>query len=157
MNAFWAARTPSERTTLLVGGTLAAILLLVALVWLPLERNRVRLTNEIPKLSASIAAMERQAAQVARVRSLPALDTTRGQTPSLGEVTATLGKGIPSAQVSALDDKRVRILGTDVPYGALLETVAAAQSVHGLRVDTARIDALPAAGRVSAELVLSRT
>ncbi|APV50427.1 hypothetical protein BWI17_12410 [Betaproteobacteria bacterium GR16-43] len=156
MNAFWAARTPSERTTLLVGGTLAAILLLVALVWLPLERSRVRLTNEIPRLSASIATMERQAAEVARVRSLPAL---RGQTPNtaLGEVTAALGKGIPSAQVSALDDKRVRILGTDVPYGALLETVATAQAAHGLRVDSARIDALPVAGRVRAELVLSRT
>jgi len=50
----------------------------------------------------------------------------------------------------------VRVSGADVAYGALLEWLGAAQASHGLRVESAKLDALPAAGRVRAELVLTR-
>ncbi len=154
MSALWNERSPSERRVLIAGGAIVLALLLIALVWLPLERNRKRLDAELPRLAASVAAMERQAAEVARVRSIPA--TVSAAAAPLATVAGNLGRAVPGAQISPIDDKRLRITGADVPYGALLETIAAAQASHAMRVDSARIDALPAAGRVRAELVLSR-
>jgi type II secretory pathway component PulM len=154
MNAFWRSRSQRERAVLVGGVVAAAILLVVALVWLPLERSRTRLSAEIPRLAASVATMERNAEEVQRVRSLPA--STPATVAPTATVAPALGRNLANAQVASIDERRVRITGADVAYGALLETIAAAQSTYGLRVDSARIDALPAAGRVRAELVLAR-
>ena len=154
MNAFWAARTPRERVVLATGAGLALVLLLVALAWLPLERTRARLALEIPRLAGSIAKMQAQAVEVQQVRSLPA--TTPATQAALATIVPALMRALPAAQVSAMDERRVRIAGADVAYGALLEAIATAQTTYGLRVDSANIDALPAAGRVRAELVLVR-
>lgn len=154
MNAFWAARSPGERRTLAYGAAIVVALLVLALVWLPLQRSRERLVKELPRLAASIATMERQATEVARVRSMPAV-ASAAEAP-LATLAPALGRSLPTAQVAAIDAKRVRISGADLPFGALLETLADAQATQGLRVDTARIDALPTVGRVRAELVLAR-
>lgn len=154
MRAYWASRSRRERTAIAIGAAAIATILVVAFAWLPLQRARARLAVEVPRLSASVAAMERQAAEVARVRSLPPV-ASAAAAPAAA-VAASLARLLPAAQIAALDEKRVRISGADVPYGALLEAIAAAQSAHGLRVDTARIDALASAGRVRAEIVLAR-
>jgi type II secretory pathway component PulM len=39
----------------------------------------------------------------------------------------------------------------------LLDWLATAQAAHGLRVESARIEALPTPGRVRAELTLARS
>lgn len=153
MKAFWAARSPRERAILATGALLALVLLLGALVWLPLERKRSRLAGELPRLAASVAVMERQAAEVVRVRSLP---PRAGAVAPAAIVASTLGSRLPGAQVAAVDEKRVRVTATDVAYGALLEAIASAQGTHGFGVQSARIDALPAAGRVRVELLLAR-
>jgi len=155
MNAFWAARSPRERAILAAGGAVLAVLLLFVFAWLPLERSRARLAAEVPRLAASVATMEGQAAEVVRVRSLPATPSSAA-TPSAAIATA-LGTRLPGVQASAVDEKRVRLTGSDVAYGALLETIASAQGAYGMRVDSARIDALPAAGRVRVELLLARS
>jgi len=154
MTRFWAQRTPRERMVLAAGAGVAIVLLAIALVWLPLERSRTRLALEIPRLAASIATMQAQAEEVARVRSLPAA-TPATQAP-LETVVPALLRALPAAQVVAIDARRLRITAADVAYGALLEAIAAAQATYGLRVDSASVDALPAAGRVRAELVLTR-
>ena len=99
--------------------------------------------------------MEGQAAEVVRVRSLPATPPS-GATPSAA-IAVAIGTRLPGAQASAVDEKRVRLTGSDVAYGALLEAIASAQGAYGMRVDNARIDALPAAGRVRVELMLARS
>jgi len=150
---FWSARSPGERRIAAVAlGVLAAILV-VTLVWLPLERLRARAAAELPALRASIATLERQAAEVKRLRAMPA--ASNASSAPLGSVAGT--NPLAGAQVAALDDKRVRVAGPDVSFGALLDWLAAVQASHGLRVDSARIDALPTAGRVRAELTLSRS
>lgn len=154
MNAFWTARSPRERAILVAGAGVAFALLLAVLVWLPLERSRARLALEIPRLAAAIAKLESQAEEVKRVRALPA--TTPATLAPLATVVPALTRTLPAAQVSAVDDRRVRITSADVAYGTLLEAIAAAQTTYGLRVDSASIDALPAAGRVRAELMLAR-
>lgn len=154
--ASWNARSPRERLVLGAVLALAAALVAVAFVWLPLERSRARLAVEVPRLAAATAAMEAQAAEVARVRTLPA--ATPGTAAPLASLVASgaLGRALPGAELALADERRLRLKGADLAFGSLLEWIAAAQSAHGLRVESARIDALPAAGRVRAELLLAR-
>jgi type II secretory pathway component PulM len=150
----WHARNRRERRVLGTAGALAALALVVALVWLPLERSRSRLAGELPRLRASIAALERDAEEVRRLRAAPAV------APAAGTPLATLatnGGGLAGATMQVLDERRVRLAGADVSFAALLEWLRNAQATHGMRVESARLDALPAAGRVRAEIFLARS
>ena len=60
-------------------------------------------------------------------------------------------------QLAVLDEARVRLRADDVAFTALLDWLTTAQAAHGLRVQSARIEALPAAGRVRADLTLTRS
>lgn len=150
----WRQRAPRERRTLAWAAALLAALLAFTFAWLPLHRARERLAAELPQLRASIAALERDAADVARLRSQPAVTPTAG-TPLAA--LATNAGGLPGAQVSVLDARRVRVTGADVGFAPLLEWIRNAQATHGMRVESARIEALPVAGRVRAELLLARS
>ena len=150
----WRQRSARERRTLAWGAGIAVLLLVVAFVWLPLERTRQRLATELPALRASIAALERDAAEVERLRKQPAAPAPAG-TPLAS--LATNAGGLPGAQVAVLDARRVRVTGADLSFSALLEWLRNAQATHGMRVESARVDALPAAGRVRAELLLARS
>lgn len=151
--AWWSVRSPRERRVL---GAFAALVvgLLALLVWIDSERTRARLNAELPPLRASIAALERDAAEVQRLRALP-VAATGAQSPLA--TLATNGGGLPGAQIAILDERRVKVTGGDVGFGLLLEWLRNAQATHGMRVESARLDALPTTGRVRAELLLTRT
>lgn len=154
-HAWWSGRSPRERRVLracaaLVLGSLALV------VWVDSERARARLNAELPRLRASIATLERDAAEVGRLRAMPATSAQAGAASPLVTL-ATNGGGLPGAQITVLDERRVRVTGADVGFGPLLEWLRNAQVTHGMRVESARLDALPAAGRVRAELVLTRS
>ena len=153
--AFWSARSPRERTVLAGVGALAAALLLFALVWLPLERSRARVTAQLPQLRASVAEMRAQAAEVTALRSLPARES--GSTPALAALIASgaLTQGLPGARLVALDGKRLKLAMDDASWTRLVEWLSAAQALHGLAVEEASVEALAAAGRVKAEFVLA--
>ena len=77
--------------------------------------------------------------------------------PALRGSLASNAGGLPGAQVAVLDERRVRVSGADVSYAALLEWLRGAAATHGMRVESARLEALPPAGRVRAEITLSRS
>ncbi|HUP29672.1 MAG TPA: type II secretion system protein M [Usitatibacter sp.] len=150
----WRQRSAGERRTLAWGAAIVALLLVVTFAWLPLERTRQRLAAELPALRASIASLERDAAEVDRLRKQPAAAPLAG-TPLAS--LATNAGGLPGAQIAVLDARRVRVTGADMSFGALLEWLRNAQATHGMRVESARVDALPATGRVRAELLLTKS
>ena len=149
--------SPRERSILGAGAAVAGVMLVVALVWLPLERVRVRLAHELPLLRASVEALQRDAEEVKRVRALPA--TMPGNPPPLAGVIASnaWGRELPGVQLSVPDDKHVRLVGDDIAFGALLDWLTTAQAAHGLRVEKARIEAGTMVGRVRADLTLTRS
>ncbi len=150
----WEQRTPRERAVLAAGAGALALLLVLALVWLPLERARTRLARELPVLRASVATLQRQADEVQRLRALPAV---AGESAGpLATLAAGGASGLPGAQLAVLDGRHVRVAGSDVGFAPLLEWLASAQAAHGLHVETARIDALPATGRVRVDITLAR-
>ena len=149
--------SPRERSIVGAGAAVAGVMLVVALVWLPLERVRVRLAHELPLLRASVEALQRDAEEVKRVRALPA--TMPGNPPPLAGVIASnaWGRELPGVQLSVPDDKHVRLVGDDIAFGALLDWLTTAQAAHGLRVEKARIEAGAMVGRVRADLTLTRS
>ena len=153
----WHSRPPRERSMIAAGATVLAIMLAVALIWLPLERARVRLAAELPQLRASVVALQRDADEVKRLRALPA--TIPANPPPLAPLIAanTWARDLPGVQLSVPDERHVKLVGADVGFTALLDWLATAQAAHGLSVETARIEALPAPGRVRAELTLERS
>jgi general secretion pathway protein M len=155
--ALWLSRSPRERSVVAAGATLLAIMLAVALVWLPLERARVRLAAELPQLRASVVALQRDADEVQRLRALPA--TIPASPAPLAPLIAsnTWARELPGVQLSVPDERHVKLTGADVSFTSLLDWLAVAQAAHGLRVESARIEALPAPGRVHAELTLERS
>ncbi len=146
-------RSPRERFILAIVGAVVAATLLVAFVWLPLERSRARLAAELPALRASIGVMQGEAEEAGRLRSMP-LAAKESAVP-LESIAGA--RPLAGAQVSIVDKNTVSVTGNDVAFGSLIEWLAAVQAAQGLRVDSARIEALPASGRVRADLRLSRT
>jgi len=154
LTAAWSLRTPPERRAIAVLAGIVVASLVVALVWLPLERSRARLAAELPALRASIAALQRDADEVKRLRAMPA-PAARPASPLAA--LATNGGGLSGAQMTVLDERRLRLVGDDVSFGALLEWLRNAQSTHGVRVESAKVEARPAAGRVRADIVVARS
>jgi general secretion pathway protein M len=152
--AFWTARSARERAVLAWGALACAALLLVALVWLPVERSRARLAADLPALRASVVEMRAQAEDAKRLRALPARSATVSPPLSTLLAAGTLTQGLPGARLSALDGKRLRLAVDDASWTRLAEWISAAQSLHGLVVETATVEALAGAGRVRADLVL---
>jgi type II secretory pathway component PulM len=150
----WRQRPPAQRRAYAALAAVVVVALVVAFVWLPLERTRARLATELPPLRGSIATLEREAAEAKRLRALPPPPPRAGS--PLASLASNAG-GLPGAQITVMDERRVRVTGADVGFGALLEWLRAAQATHGMRVESARLDALPAAGRVRAELILTRS
>ena len=156
-SGLWRSRSARERSIVRAGLVVLAVTLVVALVWLPLERTRARLATEMPVLRASVSALERDAEEVRRVRALP--PTIPANPAPLAPLMAAnaWARELPGVQLTVPDEKHVRLAGADIPFAALLDWLTNAQAAHGLSVESARIDALPAPGRVRAELVLARS
>jgi type II secretory pathway component PulM len=152
--AFWVSRSPRERSVIAWMAAAAAALLAFALVWLPMDRARTRIAGALPSLRASVAEMRAQAAEAKELRAMPVRGA--GAPTSIASLIAsgTLTQGLPGARLSALDAKRARLAIDDASWTRLVEWLSSAHATHGLTVEEAMIDALAAAGRVRATVVL---
>jgi general secretion pathway protein M len=153
--ALWTERSARERAVLAWVAVAAAALLLYALAWLPMERARTRLAAELPGLRGAVAAMRAQAEEVKLLRALPARSTEAATPLATLVASGTLAQGLPGARVSAVDARRARVAVDDASWTRLVEWLAATGAAHGLAVEEATVEALPAAGRVRASLVLA--
>jgi len=155
--ALWQERPARERSAIAAGLVVAGVMLVVALVWIPLERTRTRLAAELPALRASVDQLQRDGAEAKRLRAMA--PTIPANPAPLAPLIASnaWARELPGVQVSVPDEKHVKLLAPDVGFTALLDWLVTVQAAHGLRVESARIDALPAQGRVRAELVLARS
>ncbi len=152
---WWAARPPRERALLAGGAAAAVVVLLFALVWLPMERSRARLATELPAIRASLAEMRAQAEEVKALRALPAREAAAGAPLSTLVASGSLAQGLPGARLTLTGPKRVKLAVDDASWTRLVEWIAATAGAHGLAVEEATVEALPATGRVRASLVLA--
>lgn len=152
----WRARPERERSVLAAGALVAGVMLYVALVWLPLERMRARLAADLPALRASIVSLERDAAEVKRLRATPStIPANKAPLPLIMRANIW-ARELPGVTLTVPDESHVKLSGADMRFTALLDWLATVQAAHGLRVEAARIEALPEVGHVRAELTLAR-
>ena len=152
MGSLWRDRSERDRQWIVRIAAVAGLAVLAAL-WLQAERTRERLALELPQLRGSIATLERDAEEVRRLRAMPA--AAPAATTPLASLATNAG-GVPGAQIVVLDERRVRLTGADIAFGALLEWLGNARATHGMRVEAARLESL-APGRARAELTLARS
>lgn len=153
--AFWLSRSPRERAVLAWAGLCVAAILLFALAWLPMERTRARLAQELPALRASLAEMHTQADEVKALRALPARDAAPATPLATLVASGSLSQGLPGSRIATLDARRASLTVDDASWARLVEWLHWAGAAHGLAVEEAIVEALPAADRVRARLVLS--
>jgi type II secretory pathway component PulM len=152
LTGFLQDRSAAERLGIFIGGGVIVAALLAAFAWLPLERARQRLHAQLPALRASVQALERQAEEAKRLKSMPARATATAEPLS----SAITSKPLAGAQVSVVDARTLAVTASDVGFAALLDWLSTMQGAQALRVETARIEALPVPGRVRAELRLAK-
>jgi type II secretory pathway component PulM len=151
----WNGLQPRQRVVFATGAAVLAVALLIAFVWLPLERYRASLQKRVPELRASLAAMERDAEEVKRMRTLPA--TLNAPAPRALDA-AQLRSAFTGAQVTALDGNRFRVQIAETSYAQWIDELRklGAGLGTGAVVDEATL-AIPASagkGRVSVDAVI---
>jgi type II secretory pathway component PulM len=144
----WDALGARERLTILVGGSVLCVGLLLAYAWLPLQRARTDLAMRLPELRARLATLQQQGDEVMRIRSLPPLTT--GAARALD--TQVLRAAFAGAQVSALDGQHFRVIQDDAGYAAWIDALNRLQAQSAARVETATLTALPAPGHVKIDV-----
>ena len=136
------------------GAVVVGVMLVVALVWLPLERTRARLDAELPQLRASIDALKRDADEVKRLRAV-APTVPANPTPLAPLWRRTMGARARRACSSRVpDEKHVHLVAADVRFTALLDWLVTVQVDARACASKPRASRRsPCTGRVRAELV----
>jgi general secretion pathway protein M len=147
----WHTLQPRQRIVVASGAVILGLALLIAFVWLPLERYRASLQKRAPELRASLAAMERDAEEVKRMRALPA--ALNAPAPRALDA-AQLRSSFSGAQVTPLDANRFRVQIADTSYAQWigeLQRLGAAAVVDEVNL---AMPANAAKGRVSVDAVV---
>ncbi|HEX5125675.1 MAG TPA: type II secretion system protein GspM [Rhodocyclaceae bacterium] len=133
---YWAERNPRERRLILI----AALVVSVGLLWTLHDwqaTERTRLDRLLPTVQAQVKAMQDDAAELARLRSL-----TRAPHPDAGRDIEAL-QGSATAQNLPLsirsEGDNILVSGTALPFDAWIIWLAGAQNTQRLKVQTMEV------------------
>ncbi len=151
---------PRERLTLCVGGGIAAIILLYAILWLPVTRDVASLQDQVENQRSTARWMQSSATEVTALRGVRAA-TPRGNDGrpllTLVETTAKrAGLGEALNRVEPQGTNRARVWLELASFDQLLRWLAQIQRDHGVQAESAVVDPQERVGRVNARLVLLR-
>ncbi len=156
LKAFWQARAPLERQAIVVlGGVIAVLLYLWLLQSATLARRD--LTRSVTALREQAARLDRDAAELQRLRAQPAAAASTTDLRSL--VAAQAGAaGLSQAllHIEAAGADQVQVAFGAVAFADWLKWVAALQALH-VRLDSCRIEAMSTPGLVSVTATLIRS
>lgn len=155
LNRWYLARNERERRLVLFGGIAAIVLILLA-VFLPLQRRAARLEQDVVRKRADLAWLRSMTPQLAAAaalqprrngghQSLVAL--VDRQARSLG-----LGEALIGSQPSGDGGLSVRL--EDAGFDSLVALLARLSEQDGVHVESATFEAAKATGHVNASLIL---
>ncbi len=122
LTARWSALNDRQRGIAMWSGVALLALLFIALVWLPLDRAQRSLNDRLPMLRAQHAALQRDAEEVRRLKTLPAPSTTAaGRQPDANSLRTVFA----GAEVTAIGSGRYRIVMADGRFARWLDSVRA--------------------------------
>jgi general secretion pathway protein M len=154
MRAWYEKLAERERRMVLGGAIAAAVLLLLAIV-LPLNRNITQSRQRVTTKQGDLAFIQKAAPQLAAAGPGIGTAATGESLVVLIDSSAResgLGKSLSSSQPTA--DKGLRIRLDHVPFDALVAWLARLAQSHGVSVESAEIESAGEVGFVNAGLVL---
>jgi len=148
LRKFWEARSPRDRAIVaalaVVLGALAYCLLVYSAT-----RARPQLQSRVLALRSDAASLDRQAAEIEKLRVLPALAPSQTDLRTLIQAQAgSAGIGSALVRIDAQDANRVQVVFGAIAFANWLNWVVSLNSQH-IRLDTCRIEAMSKPGLVS--------
>ena len=144
--------SPRDRRTLLIGGVIAVILFMFAVV-LPLDRNVSHLHDQVARKQADLVWMRTAAPEIAAAG--PVRGTSGESLIVIVDQSAReagLGNSLAGSQPSGRGGLSVQL--EKAPFDALVGWLARLSQQNGVQIESATIDSAGAPGTVNASLVL---
>jgi general secretion pathway protein M len=154
MRAWYANLAERERRVVTLGAVAGVVLLLLAII-LPLNRSIAQARQRITTKQGDLAFIQSATPQLAAAGPAAGDAATGESLVVLIDSSAResgIGKSLSSSQATA--DKGLRIRLENVPFDALVAWLARLSQSHGVRVETAEIEAAGEPGLVNAGLFL---
>ncbi len=157
LREWWQARAPRERAVIAAAGAALALALLWAYAWVPIEADRTRLVEALPRLRAAAQGVAREATEVEGLRAaVRARGGIAAPQAAIEETLKASGLGDGYAGVTALGDGRVQVNLRAVPFDALARVVAQLAEAQGLAVERIALKASGEPGKVQVETLVLR-
>jgi len=153
MRAWYANLAERERRVVTLGAAVGVVLVLLAII-LPLNRNIAQARQRITTKQGDLAFIQDAAPQLAAAGPGGAVATGESLVVLIDTSAreSGIGKSLSSSQATA--DKGLRIRLENVPFDALVAWLARLSQSHGVRVESAEIEAAAETGHVNAGLLL---
>ncbi|MCX7142767.1 MAG: type II secretion system protein GspM [Proteobacteria bacterium] len=151
----WESRSPRDRVIIIV---LAVVVGAALYLWLAQSayRARTQLGNSLTALRAQAVRLNQDAAELERVRALPAPPASKTDLRTLVQARAeAAGLARALVRIDAPDANQVQVVFGAVAFADWLAWIASLQAEH-IRLDTGRIEALTTAGMVGVTATLTR-
>ena len=153
MREWYARLSPREQQFVKLGAVAVGVMLLLGLI-LPLNRNIAQARQRVTHKQADLAFIQNAIPQIAAAG--PAVTAASPETLVVlidsSARESGLGKSLSSSQPSDGGGLRIRL--DNAPFDGVVAWLARLSQQHGVRVETAEIDAAGEAGFVNATLVL---
>ena len=154
MRTWYANLAERERRVVTLGAAAGVVLVLLAII-LPLNRNIAQARQRITTKQGDLAFIQQATPQLAAAGPGSGEAATGESLVVLIDTSAResgIGKSLSSSQATA--DKGLRIRLENVPFDALVAWLARLTQSHGVRVESAEIEAAGEPGLVNAGLFL---
>lgn len=158
MRAWWQAQSARDRRVLAFGAIVIAVLLVWALLWLPLSRERSQLRTRVERQRADLAWMRQAQGQAKGLQAQGTQGAVLRQGKSLlalADVTAraaNLGAALKRVEPTSADSVRVTFEIAD--FDALANWMDALMRDYGVAVTDFSADKVEGMGLVNARVTL---
>ena len=153
---WWQSRSRHEKHALAAAGALVALALVWLIVWQPLVRDSDRLAHRLAADRATLADARRIADEIAGLARAPAAPVAADPRAALDPVLSAQNLRTAATQIERIDNDRVRITFDTISVDALTAFLDAVQRDARLRVVEVVATARVEAGRVRADVTLTR-
>ena len=154
LSKFWLARAPRERRVLIALAVVVALALYLALLQ-SASRARRQLGRSVTTLAEQARSLERDAAELQRLRSRPAPPSATDLRTLVTAQAGAAGLSHALLRNEAAGADQVQVAFGAVAFADWLKWVAGLQALH-VRLDACRIEALTTPGLVSVSATLIR-
>lgn len=158
IGAWWQAQSVRDRRVLALGGSVVAVLLVWALVWIPLARMRTDLTAQVTQQRADLAWMRRALAQARALNAHGVRGSVARQGKSLlalADATARgANLGAALKRVEPTGPASVRVTFEIADFDALADWMDALARDYGVTVTDFSAEKVEGLGLVNARVTL---